>query len=367
MYVNPASYLTTPTLTGARAATLITIGGAAALVLLMACANVMNLLLARAAARRREIAIRLSLGASRGQLVLQLMTESALLALLGGAAGFPLAYVLPPLLFRVSRDLGDRADFSPDLGVFAYALAVSAVALVVFGLAPALQGTRLRLTSAIRNEGAAGGLRTAASRTRSAVVAAQVAGSAVFLILACLFVRGISSAQRIDPGFVTSPIVAVSLDLGRAGYDGPRAEVLFDQLRERIGALPGVASVGLARDLPLATSYGNSIEIDDPDPGAESPSSMVHMNSVSAEYFPTMGIGMLQGRAPSASESRVTSELEVVVSESMARRFWPRSGAIGKRFHIGEDTLGRDRGREGCSEHFARPGRSDVRLRAGEP
>jgi predicted permease len=336
VYVNAASYTSAPTLSRSRMTTLVTIGAAAMLVLLMACANVMNLLLARAAARRREIAIRLSLGASRRQLVAQLMTESATLAFLGGALSVPLAYVLPSLMFAATQGPGQRADFSPNVIVFAYALVASALAMLVFGLAPALQGTRFRLTSAMRSEGAGAGLRAAASRTRSAVVAVQVAGSALFLVLAGLLVRSITHAQRLDPGFSVEPIVALSLDLARAGYDGPRAEALFDRLRERVGGLRGVESVALARDLPLAVGYGNSIVIDAPDAIGEPPNGHALMNSVSAEYFPTMGIPIVQGRAPTPTESRVTSEIPVVVSEAMSRRYWPTTGAVGKRFHIGD-------------------------------
>jgi predicted permease len=339
IYVSPGSYAERPDFFRDNVVIVASTVGIATLILLMACANVMNLLLARAGARRREIGIRLSLGASRQQLIAQLMTESLMLALLGGAAGLAIACYVPRLMLAAVPQNGLRLDFTPDLHVFGCALALSIGAALVFGFVPALQATSPALASALRNEGPMQVRRIRASTVRNAIVGVQIAGSAALLVIAGLFVRSIVNAQMLDPGFTTEHVLTVSLDLQHQGYDSARAAIVYRTLHDRLAALPGVESVGLARSVPLAIGWMNTITIDDPDPGVTVRPRQTWMNGVSADYFPTMGVSIVKGHMADDVEAWSAAERPVVVSEATERLFWPKTGALGKRFHAGADRF----------------------------
>jgi macrolide transport system ATP-binding/permease protein len=302
---------------------------AVGLVLLIACANVSNLLLARAATRKKEIAVRLALGASRGRLIRQLLTESLLLAVCGGAAGLLVAYWLPPILLSVVPETGADVNFSPNLTVLAYAFVISMITGVIFGLAPALQATKLNLTSAL--QGTAVSPRFSSSRLRSALVVTQVAVSLVLLISAGLLLRSLQRAQATDRGFDPVQVLALSLDTTAQGYDSPRTVELYRQLTERLAAMPGVKSVGLASAIPFAGTQFTGIEIEDPGTKLAGRSFQVNVNVVSPSYFQTLGIPLLRGRQFSGQE--VTGSQSVaVVSKAMTDRFWPNQDPIGKHF-----------------------------------
>jgi predicted permease len=302
---------------------------AVGLVLLIACANVSNLLLARAATRKKEIAVRLALGASRGRLIRQLLTESLLLAVCGGAAGLLVAYWLPPILLSVVPETGADVNFSPNLTVLAYAFVISMITGVIFGLAPALQATKLNLTSAL--QGTAVSPRFSSSRLRSALVVTQVAVSLVLLISAGLLLRSLQRAQATDRGFDPVQVLALSLDTTAQGYDSPRTVELYRQLTERLAAMPGVKSVGLASAIPFAGTQFTGIEIEDAGTKLAGRSFQVNVNVVSPSYFQTLGIPLLRGRQFSGQE--VTgSQSAAVVSKAMTDRFWPNQDPIGKHF-----------------------------------
>jgi len=304
---------------------------AVGLVLLIACANVSNLLLARAATRKKEIAVRLALGASRGRLIRQLLTESLLLAVCGGAAGLLVAYWLPPILLSVVPETGADVNFSPNLTVLAYAFVISMITGIIFGLAPALQTTKLNLTSALNMQGTAVSPRFSSSRLRSALVVTQVAVSLVLLISAGLLLRSLQRAQSTARGFDSEQVLGLSLDTTAQGYDSPRTVELYRQLTERLAAMPGVKSVGLASAIPFAGTQFTAIEIEDPGTKLAGRSFQVNVNVVSPSYFQTLGIPLLRGRQFSRQE--VTGSQSVaVVSKAMTDRFWPNQDPIGKHF-----------------------------------
>src|SRR5262245_4136163 len=226
------------------------------LVLLIACANVANLLLARAASRQKEIAVRLSLGAGRGRLILQLLTEGTLLALLGGAAGLLLAYWAQSVLwsFRPPFLQADAIDLHPDLRVLLFTLAVSVVTGVLFGLAPAIQASRPDLVVELKEKTSAPTGSNRAFSLRNLLVASQVALSLVALVGAGLFLRSLQNAQRINPGFDAEHLATLSFDLGAQGYTEERGRQFYQRVLERAASIPGVQSATLANAIPLSAA-----------------------------------------------------------------------------------------------------------------
>lgn len=268
------------------------------LVLFIACSNVANLQLARALARRHEVAVRIALGASRGQLVRQFLTESALLSLLGAAGGLGLGALamraVPSLIPPISGpDL--VFDLGMDWRVVAFAILVALSTGLIFGLAPALQATRLDPAGVMKEESA--GVSTRTGLTRRLFVVAQVALSMVLLVASGLFLRSLGKAKGINPGFERSRMLLFKLDPGSMGYSQDRASALFEDLRQRIAAQPGVRGVSMALNIPLSgdrisTSY--RVQGQEPPKGAPDPEAA--FNEVGPDYFKTMGIPLLAGR-----------------------------------------------------------------------
>ena len=238
--VMPGSYLNFPEVRSEGIPIAIMVMAAVGLVLLIACANVSNLMLARAASRRKEIAVRLALGASRWRLIKLLLTESLLLAVLGGLLGLFLAVFVPPILLSVIPEAGLDIDFTPNATVFAYMFLISLITGVAFGLAPAIQSTKLDLTAALRST--RNRPRLSRPHLGNLLVIGQVAVSLVLLIGAGLLVRGLQQAQSTDLGFDQKNLVVVSMDLTTQGYDEARAATFHAQLSERLKALPGIRS-----------------------------------------------------------------------------------------------------------------------------
>jgi predicted permease len=305
---------------------------AVGLVLLIACANVANLLLARASARQKEIVIRLSIGGSRWQIVRQLLTESLLISFLGGTLGSLVAFwsiegiaqfVLAHLPHGSPRLVW---NVSPDLHVWGYSLALTAFTGIVFGLAPALHATRQDLSTAIKSDGG-GFMGKAASgeMMRNVLVGVQVAVCMVLLIAAGLLMRGLYLAQTVDPGFEMSGITQAVFDLPSQGYNRERAQAFQRELLARVAALPGVDAVEQAHVTPLSHQFlGTGFTLE-----GDTENRQFEFNVVSAGYFAMLGMPIVRGRTFTAAETRSNAQV-LVVTESTARKLWPGQDAIGK-------------------------------------
>ena len=321
--VMPGSYLNFPEVRSEGAPIAILAMAAVGLVLLIACANVSNLMLARSATRRKEIAVRLALGAGRWRLIRLLLTESLLLAVMGGVIGLVLAVCLPPILFAAIPEIGLDIDFTPNATVFAYMFLISLITGVVFGLAPAIESTKTNLTDALKST--VSRARVSRMRLRNLLVIGQVAVSLVLLIGAGLLVRGLRQAQSTDLGFEQKNLLVLSMDLTTQGYDEARAATLYAQLAERLKALPVIKSVSLAEVAPFSGLRETTIDVD----GRTSLS--VGANVVSTEYFQTLGFPIRRGREFTEADAR-SGESPAVISQAMSNRFWPGVDPIGQRF-----------------------------------
>jgi len=309
------------------------------LVLLVACANVANMLLARAAARRKEIAVRLALGASRWRVVRQLLTESLLLALAGGAAGLLLALwsadllqsLLPP---QESSGMRATLDTSPDVRVFAYTFLLSLLTGIVFGLVPALQASKPNLVPALKDE--AVGFSRRRLSLRNMLVVAQVAVSLLLLIAAGLFIRNLQNTQHADPGFAIENGFVMNYDLGLAKYTTPRGKLFHDELLARVRALPEVREASLAEFVPLGGARNVSplyVEGEPAEAMQMDEASMLNHFAIAADYFKTMGIPLVRGRDFGGGDTASSPQI-VIVNETLARRIAPDGNAVGKRLRM---------------------------------
>jgi macrolide transport system ATP-binding/permease protein len=308
------------------------------LVLLIACANVSGLLLARAVARQHELAVRTALGAGRWRLVRQLLLESILLAAAGGLAGVLLAQwtsrglgaLLPPLPYPI------LIDATVNLRVLGFSLVVVAVATVLFGLVPALQGSRTRLLHAVRASRASSST-PGRARLRSALVVAQVALALVLLVCAGLFLRTLSNAYDVDPGFTRRHAVLASFDLSALRLDEIKGRALLDRILERVDALPGVERASASTFVPLSIGGGS-----DTSPAiegytrADGEEVVVYYGMVAPGYFDTLGIPLVAGRAID-DRDRATSAPVVIINETMARRYWAGRDPLGGRLRSGTE------------------------------
>jgi predicted permease len=305
---------------------------AVGLVLLIACANVANMLLSRASNRRREIAVRLSVGASRAQLLRQLMCESVVLAALGTLAGLAVAALAAQVLSTLPLPVSIPVSFAIgiDLTVIAYAVALSVMTAVVFGLAPAWRASRPDLVPALKSDSAAaqGGPRRGSFLSKALVVG-QLAVSLVLLVAGALLTRALFVAQNADLGFDPSGIVSVSFDLGMNNYSLEEVRAFRPQMLERLEGLPGVEAVSLAIRMPLAPDINmEGVHI----PGHHRPDddpTTIDATYVDANYFRVVGVPIIEGRNFDAND-REGSPGVVIVNQAMAERYWPSESAVGK-------------------------------------
>lgn len=306
--------------------------GVVALVLLISCANVASLLLSRSIARRKEIAIRLAMGAGRARLVRQLLTESIMISLIGGALGLMLALWLSKLLLTFSLPFFNPDTFNVGLDwrVFTFALVISIVSGIIFGLAPALQFMKPDLVSALKDDQQ---LRHIGKyRLNTLIVAFQIALSLVLLIAAGLFVRSLRHSQAINLGFETNKVVVMPLELRLNGYASAEGNLLYRRMVERLESLPGVESVSLASIVPLSGSSSQTgilVPGFSPPPGKEY--FPMDYEIVGPKYFQTMGIPLLKGRDFTLQDVQDTPPV-VIINQTMARNFWPNEDPIGKEF-----------------------------------
>ena len=306
------------------------------LVLLIACANVANLLLARATGRQKEIAIRLSLGAGRARLVRQLLTESILLSVLAGGFGLLIAFwtnnmllaFKPPIAFPITLDL------TPDVRVLGFTGVLSLLTGVIFGLAPALQTSRPDLVPALKDEAGAITTGQRGPGLRNAFVVTQFALSLLLLIGAGLFLRSLRNASSIDPGFDPDNVLTMSVNLQLNGYSEPRGKQFSRQLSDRLQELPGVVSATLSAFPPLNPLFGSRRRVFvagyNPRPGEDME---FHYNIVGPEYFQTLRIPLLSGRGFAVQDGEGAPGV-LIVNETFARRFWPGQEPLGKRLGV---------------------------------
>ena len=314
------------------------------MVLLIACANVANLLLARASARKREIAVRLAMGASRSRLVRQLLTESMLISLAGGVAGLLLALWTIDVLKTATPTDGIFAftlDYHLDGRVLAFTFALSLMTGLIFGLAPALQASRPDLVPALKDEASAAVQGRRRFNLRNTLVVAQVALSLVLLIGAGLFLRSLNNAQSIDPGLAADKILDAQLNINLLRYTKTQGQQFYAQVIERVEALPGVESASLARVVPMSgTGRTTNFLIqgrEGPDnvnrsegTGLPDNANTVNTNVVALKYFATMGISLLQGRDFGAQDNEKSPPV-LIINEAFARRHLAEENPVGQR------------------------------------
>ena len=314
---------------------------AVAVVLLIACANVANLLLARAASRRKEIAVRLALGGSRLRLVRQMLTESLVLAMLGAAVGLTLAFWTARFLpaFLPPYTIGGNFNTRPGVIVLAFTAALTVITTVFFGLAPALQASRPDLVTALKGSAAVIGRGRQKISLRHGLVITQVALSMVALIGAGLFIRSLREAYKANPGFDPDHVLLASFDPFLSGYDESHGREFYRQLVDRVRTLPGIQSATLARRLPLTLggiAFANvTIEGYVPSLGEDM---RLNYETVGPHYFQTMRIPMVTGRDIDERDNE-RAPLVVVVNETMAHRYWPNGSALGRRLKLTNDWL----------------------------
>ena len=305
--------------------------GAVGFLLLMACVNVANLLLARGNTRRREISIRMALGASRGRIAGQLLSESLLLSLAGGALGLLLAWGAIALLARLGpASIPRLAEARLDWRLFLFALAVSVATGVLFGLAPAIQGSGAKLNATLIEAGRGRTAARSGRLLRNGLVVVEIALAVLVLIGAGLLIRSFARLRAVDLGFQPSGLLTLRLPLaGARNATAERRIAFLQQAEDRVAALPGVRAVAAVDTLPLTDfGFGTTFAVEGRPVPDEKPMGLVR--AVTPGYFRTMGLPLLEGRDSTAADTSQTA-LTLVVSRGVARRFWPQGGAVGNR------------------------------------
>jgi putative ABC transport system permease protein len=303
--------------------------GCVGFVLLIACSNVANLLLARGAARRREMAVRTALGASPLRVVRQLLTESLLLSSVGGVLGVALAFLALRGLLAIHQPSVPRMEeVSIDGAVLAYSLVVSLVVGILFGLAPAIEAARLDVNEGLRESG------TTTSRGfgkhRSILVITETALASILLIGTGLALQGLWSLHAVELGFVPKDVLTLRIAVP-SRFAGQQIPEFYRQVTERVRALPGVQSAALARNVPMSgTDPSMPITVEGKNPVPVQGEIVTRYRAVGGNYFSTLQIPMLQGRAFSDEDTASTPAV-AIVSESLAKKYWPRESAVGKR------------------------------------
>jgi len=326
-------------LLGDISTTLWTLFGAVLFVLLIACANVANLLLARAGAREKEIAVRAALGANPTRLARQLLTESAMLALAGGLLGLLLAAWSVSLLKQLGpATLPRLKEITLDWRVLVFTLAVSMFTGIVFGLAPAVASVRIDLNSILRSSGRGTTGGRGRARLRNFLVVAEIAFCVVLLTGAGLMLRSFARLQNVNPGFRPDHVLTLQLALPETRYSGAAVGSFYSRLIERLQALPGVRYAGIARKVPLSAGVDASLNfiIENRPVEASANQPRAKYRAVSADYFLALGIPLVRGRYFDRTDGDKTPGV-VVINETLAGRFWPNENPLGKRIKAGFD------------------------------
>ncbi|HEX6132466.1 MAG TPA: ABC transporter permease [Longimicrobiales bacterium] len=313
--------------------------GTAAVVLLIACANIANLLLARGANRGMEMAVRLSLGASRGQVIRQLLTESVVLGALGGAVGLVVAYwTLAGLAAILPPEASSTLELQLNTSVILFAGVLSIATGLLFGLFPALHSTRSELVTTIRANAGNLTVTRGAARFRAALVTVQIALSMALLITAGLFLRSLTNVSRVDLGLRVDDVVTFAIAPELNGYDPERAKLLYERVEEELAALPGVTSVTSSLVPLLAGSnWGSDVNVEGFERGPDIDSN-ARFNEVGPAYFSTLGIPILAGREFTAADNESGADV-VIVNEAFAKKFNLGRDVVGKRMAVGDEVL----------------------------
>jgi putative ABC transport system permease protein len=313
--------------------------GLAGMVLIVACLNVANIVLVRATTREREMAVRAALGATRVRLVRQLLTESLVLALLGGLAGLAFGYAGSRALssLDIKTDLPVLFDFSFDWRVFAYGLAAALVTGAVVGLVPAFRASRRDVNEVLRQGGRS--VVGAGARLRTILVVGQVAGSLTLLVVAGLFARSLQAAQRTNLGFDPQHVVNFYMDPSQIGYGPAQTAAFYRSLLDRVRALPGVESATTASGAPMSY-YGNgdSLAIDGYALPPGQPRAASNFQIIGSDYFRTLRIPMLSGREFTAADDSADAPQVAIVNQTFANKYWPKQDPIGRTFRMDSDA-----------------------------
>ena len=303
--------------------------------LLIACSNVANLLLARSTARRHEITVRLAMGASRYRLVRQLLTEAVLLGLIGGA-GLLFGYGGLRLLFSALPGSANFATPRFDGLVFAYILLLSLTTGFLFGTAPALRASRVSLAGALKATGRTLGRSRGGVSLSNALLVGQVAFSFLLLVTAALFLRSIGRAYEMDPGFQTAHLAVFSTNAGQAGYTRTQTKSFYKEARDRVARMPGIASAAWSANMPLWARAVNGLQVEGRQQRSNKDTIRAIVNTTDPAYFETAGVEIRSGRDFTGLD-RNTSTPVAIVNETMARAFWP-AGALGRRIQLPGET-----------------------------
>jgi predicted permease len=313
-----------------------------AIVLLIACSNVANLLLARSAARRHELTVRLALGASRARLVRQLLTESVVLALLSGTVGVVLGYFGTQLLwsFRPPEYANNLVSPKLDVNVVVFTLALSVLTGFLFGIVPALRSSQIRLSESLSDAVRTTGRTRRRVTLANALLVGQVALSLVCLTTAALFLRSIQRAYEIDPGFDTRHLAIFMTNAGQTGLPPAQTPAFYKQARERVGSLPGISSASWASNLPLWGRVITGLQIEGVQQRSRTDTISAALNTVDIGYFATTGIAIIRGRSFSELDAAHATPV-AIVNEKLARDYWPHQDPIGKRIQLPDEKAPR--------------------------
>jgi macrolide transport system ATP-binding/permease protein len=307
------------------------------IVLFIACSNLASLLVTRAIERRREMAIRISLGADRKQLMIQLFTESLLLAFLGGAAGLLAAYWSSNLLVSLwpVPTVPIHFDFSPDAKVLGFCFAVTVFTGIFLGLTPILQSNRQDVVTDLKEQ--TGMSLLGRMRIKNGLVIAQIGFSLLLLVCAGLFVRSWQNTQRLDPGFNPENMLAMDIDLSERGFTESQGLLYYEQLKERVQRLPGVTALAFADLAPMDLATPKTpAQIPGHNPPADQTGFLISSNIISPGYFQSLQVPLLNGREFTEKDTANTPAV-VIINETMAKKYWPNQDPLGRQFQIGKD------------------------------
>ncbi|HEY2459517.1 MAG TPA: ABC transporter permease [Candidatus Acidoferrum sp.] len=313
--------------------------GAVGVVLLIACANLANLLLAQAARREKEMTVRATLGAGRGRLLRQLLTESTLLSLIGAAVGLVFAYWGRGILWSYRPPfIGQNdVDLSLDSHVLLFTLGIALVTGALFGALPAIKASAPDVAEKLKAGGRGNSVAWRSNPVRSLLVVFETSLAMVALIAAGLFIRSQQNAQHIDPGFESEKLFMMAVDLGALHYTEGQAQQFYRAAAERAGSAPGVQAATVAANFPVGGGLGRTIFPEGQDQSTGYRGTLTLINAVSPTYFDTLRIPLLRGRAFTDNDRASTLKV-AIISEAMAKHFWPNEEALGKRFHFIDET-----------------------------